>query len=153
LTSRQARTHNKVFASVKTDMIKTVDEFITLRQSENMDEQYRASHDNADLNVWLEVIKNYPDLKTWVIHNKTIQIEILEILCADTDQNVRSAVARKRKINEFIFNVLSVDPDENVRYALMCNTKLTVNKIKTIKIDDSVWLKNQLADKIKNTKK
>ena len=131
-------------------MIKTVDEFITLRQSENMDEQYRASHDTADLNVWLEVIKNYPDLKTWVIHNKTIQIEILEILCADTDPNVRSAVARKRKINEFIFNTLSVDPDENVRYSLMCNTNLSVDKINAIMVGDSNWLKEKLADITKN---
>ena len=131
-------------------MIKNVDEFITLRQSDNMDEQYRASHDTADINVWLEVIKNYPNLKTWVIHNKTIQTEILEILCADTDPNVRSAVARKRKINDFIFNALSVDPDENVRYALMCNTKLPIDKIKTIKVGNSTWLKEQLEEIIEN---
>ena len=131
-------------------MIKTVDEFITLRQSENMDEQHRASNDTADISVWLEVIKNYPDFKIWVIHNKTIQTEILEILCADSDSNIRSAVARKRKINDSIFNALSVDPDEIVRYALMCNTKLTLDKIKTINVSDSTWLQNQLADIIKN---
>ncbi len=133
-----------------TDMIKTVDEFISLRQSDNTDEQYRASHDNADINVWLGVIKNYPDFKTWVIHNKTIQIEILEILSADNNPNVRADVARKRKINDTIFEALSVDPDENVRYALMCNTNLPIDKIKAIKVDDSTWLKEQLADKINN---
>jgi hypothetical protein len=131
-------------------MIKTGDEFITLRQNENMDEQYRASHNTPDIKVWSEVIKNYPAFKTWVIHNKTIQIEILEILSADKDPNVRSDVARKRKINDIIFNTLSVDPDENVRYALMCNTNLSVDKIKTIKVDDSIWLTEQLADKIQN---
>lgn len=122
-------------------MIKNVEEFITLKQSHNIDDQYRASHDTADISVWLEVIKNYPDFKNWVIHNKTIQIEILEILCADTDPNVRSAVARKRKMNYYIFNSLSVDPDENVRYELMCNTKLTLDKIKAINVGDSAWLK------------
>lgn len=132
-------------------MIKTVDEFISLRQSDNIDEQYRASHDTADLSLWLEVIKNYPDFKTWVIHNKTIQIEILEILCEDKDPKVRSDVARKRKINDAIFNTLSVDPDETVRYALMCNTNLSADKIKTIKVDDSDWLREQLKDRIKNT--
>ena len=134
-------------------MIKTADEFIALRQSDNMDEQYRASHDSADLNVWLDVIKNYPDFKTWVIHNKTIPIEILETLSADKDPNVRSDIARKRKINDKIFALLSVDPDENVRYALMCNTKLTLDKKRAIKMDDSAWLTKQFANIVKNTDK
>lgn len=131
-------------------MIKTADEFIALRQSDNLDERHRASHDNADINVWLDIIKNYPDFKTWVIHNKTIQIEILEILCEDKDPNVRSDVARKRKINDKIFNLLSVDPDENVRYALMCNTNLTLDKKQNIKMDDSQWLTKQFVDIAKN---
>jgi hypothetical protein len=130
-------------------MIKSADEFIALRQSDNIDEQYRASHDNADINIWLEVIESYPDFKNWVIHNKTIQIEILEFLSTDKDPKVRSAVARKRKINDAIFNLLSVDHDEGVRYALMCNTNLSIDKIKTIKINDSIWLTEQLAERIK----
>jgi hypothetical protein len=134
-------------------MILTADEFITLRQSDNMDEQYRASHDTADISVWLDVIKKYPDFKAWVIHNKTIPIEILEILCSDKDPNVRSDVARKRKINDKIFNLLSVDLDENVRYALMCNTKLTLDKKQTIKKDDSSWLTKQFADMVKDASK
>lgn len=131
-------------------MIKTADEFIALRQSDNMDEQYRAAHDVADISVWLEVIKNYPDFKTWVIHNKTIPIEILVILCADDNPDVRADVARRGKINEKIFNLLSLDPDENVRYALMCNTKLSLDKKQTIKMDDSPWLTKQFADMVKN---
>jgi len=134
-------------------MIETADEFIRLRQSDNMDEQHRAGHDTADISVWMDVIKSYPDFKIWVIRNKTIQIEILEILCTDKDPNVRSEVARKRKINDTIFNLLCVDPDENVRYSLMWNTKLTLEKIKTIKVDDSDWLKEQLANKINNASK
>ncbi|MCZ8286095.1 MAG: HEAT repeat domain-containing protein [Bacteroidia bacterium] len=131
-------------------MIKTADEFITLRQSDNMDEQYRAGHDTSEISVWLEVIKNYPDFKTWVIHNKTIQIEILEILCSDDNPKVRADVAGKRKINDKIFDLLSVDSDENVRYALMCNTKLTLDKKQTIKMDDSPWLTKKFADMVKN---
>lgn len=134
-------------------MIKTVDEFITLRQSDNANEQYRASHDNADISVWLDIIKNYPDFKTWVIHNKTIPIEILETLSADQNPNVRADVARKRKINDKIFNLLSVDPDENVRYASMCNTKFTIDKKRTIKMDDSAWLTKQFSDIIRNENK
>jgi hypothetical protein len=117
-------------------MITSAEEFVTLRQSDNMADQHRASHDTADYAVWVDVINRYAEFKTWVIHNKTIPIEILETLTSDKDPKVRAAVARKRKVNDAIFNVLSVDRDEDVRYALMCNTKLSLDKIKAIKVYD-----------------
>jgi hypothetical protein len=130
-------------------MIKTADEFIRLRTSKIMEEYDRASHDTADISTWTEVIEKYPDFKEWVIHNKTVPIEILEILTLDKDPNVRSVVARKRKINDKIFNILSTDLDENVRFALMSNTKMTIDKLKRIKISDSDWLTGQFRERLK----
>jgi intein/homing endonuclease len=131
-------------------MIKTAEEFIRLRQSELKDDQERATSEPADLNVWIDVINKYPEFKTWVIHNKTIQIEILETLVNDKDANVRCDIARKRKINESIFNTLSIDSDENVRHALISNTALTIEQLKKINVDNSAWLTNAVYDKIKN---
>jgi hypothetical protein len=131
-------------------MITSAKEFIRLRESEDLTEQYRASHEQADFRIWLDVIEMYPDFKTWVIHNKTIQIEILELLSKDLNPDVRSAVARKRKINENIKMDLSQDIDENVRFALMSNTKLNLEDLKQIKVDDSVWLQQELNKQIKN---
>ncbi len=131
-------------------MIKTADEFIKLRQSDIKEEQERATHEQADLSVWREVVEKFPDFKTWVIHNKTIQTEILELLAKDKDPNVRSDVARKRKISDTIFNMLSVDLDVNVRHALISNTKITLDKLKLIKVDDSTWLKNAVEEKLRN---
>lgn len=131
-------------------MIKTADEFVALRQSEIKEEQDRASHEPAELGVWMEVIEKYPDYKKWVIHNKTIQIEILELLAKDKDPNVRSDVARKRKISDLIFDLLSVDPDESIRHTLISNTKLNADQLKKIKVNDSAWLKKALEEKLKN---
>jgi hypothetical protein len=131
-------------------MITSAKEFIKLRESDDLTEQFRASHEEADLKTWLEVIETFPDFKTWVIHNKTIQIEILELLSKDLNPDVRSAVARKRKINENIKIGLSKDIDENVRFALMSNTKLNLEELKQIKVDDSVWLQQRLNERIKN---
>jgi hypothetical protein len=130
-------------------MIKSADEFIRLRTSEIKEEYDHSEHDNADITTWTEVIDKYPDYKEWVIHNKTVPIEILERLTLDNDPKIRSAVARKRKINDKIFLTLSVDKDENVRYALMCNTNLTVDKLRQIKTADSHWLVKQLNERIK----
>ena len=130
-------------------MIKSADEFIRLRTSEIKEEYDRSAHDNADISTWNEVIEKYQDYKEWVIHNKTVPIEILERLSLDNDPKIRSAIARKRKINDKIFLTLSVDNDENVRYALMCNTNLTVDRLKQIKTADSDWLVKQLNERIK----
>ena len=108
----------------------------------------RANHDSANVNVWRDVIDNYPDYKIWVIHNKTVPIEILEYLALDSDAKVRGAVAGKRKINDKIFDLLKVDNDESVRYDLISNTKLSIDKLNQIKTDDSEWLKQQLKDKL-----
>ena len=58
-------------------MIKDADEFYRLRNSELPEEYNRAANESAELETWLDVIEKYPDMKVWVIHNKTIQIEIL----------------------------------------------------------------------------
>lgn len=129
-------------------MILSAEEFILLRTSDNSKDQWRAGTEEADITVWLIVINDYPEYKKWVVYNKTVPMEILEILMTDPDPKVRGVIARKRKINDKIFEVLSKDPDENVRYDLICNTKLPIEKLKKIDVSDSDWLKEQLREKI-----
>jgi hypothetical protein len=129
-------------------MISSAEEFIKLRTSESKEEQDRATHDNAEVKTWNEIINKHPEYKEWVIHNKTIQIEILEQLTLDSDPKVRGAVARKRRINNKIFELLSVDKDENVRCALISNTNLSIEKLKQIEVNDSPWLERKLKEKL-----
>ncbi len=129
-------------------MIKSPEEFIRLRTSEIKAEYDRATHDTADISTWTKLINNHPDYKQWVIHNKTVPIEILEILTLDNDPNVRSAVAKKRKINDKIFEALSTDKDEGVRHSLIYNSGLTIEKLKQINTTDSDWLTGQLRQRL-----
>jgi hypothetical protein len=129
-------------------MIKSADEFIRLKTSEVEEEYRRATNDTADISTWTEIIEKHSDFKQWVVHNKTVPMEILEILTLDSDPNVRSAVARKRKINDKIFRLLSKDKDENVRYALMSNTKLSKDKLKEIDTTDSNWLTHPIEGSV-----
>jgi len=130
-------------------MISSAEEFKRLRTSENLEEQQLSAIESADIKVWYDVIQKFPELKKWVVQNKTIQIEVLEHLVSDKDDKVRYAIARKRKINNRIFDILKSDSDESVRHALICNTKLTLDLKKKIKTDDSDWLRNELNEKIK----
>lgn len=104
-------------------MIKNADEFYTLRTSENIEEYTRAVNDCATTETWLEVIDKYPDMKEWVVLNKTIPIEILKKLSKDNDSNIRYSVAMKRKITPEMIEELSKDPDESVRKAIVRNPK------------------------------
>jgi hypothetical protein len=129
-------------------MLLSVEEFIRLRTSDVKAEQHRASHDNADDTIWLDIIQNFPEYKFWVIHNKTISLNILELLARDTDAEVRAAVARKRKINDNIFTLLSLDESAEVRHALLCNTKLSKRMKGQIFTGDSEWLTQALHDQL-----
>ncbi len=118
-------------------MFTSAKEFIDYRNSENPIEQGRAANEGADNIVWQENIENYPEYKKWVIHNKTISIEILQQLCNDPDENVRRALASKRKISTEIIKKLSNDKSEKVRFALMCNKTLSKAQIQNIEVSDS----------------
>ena len=128
-------------------MIKTAQEFKILLESENNEKRLLARNLDAKVEVWHEVIDKYPELKEWVVLNKTIQLEILKILAKDPNESVRATVARKRKIDREIFDILKNDSSESVRHSLMCNTKVPIDLKKEIKVDDSEWLANELKEK------
>lgn len=99
-------------------MIESADEFARLRSSSNPDEYGRAAHDEAPLEVWMEVIRRYPDMRSWVAHNKTVPVEVLSLLARDSDEHVRSMVAMKRKLPPEILEYLADDNYEPVRLSV-----------------------------------
>jgi hypothetical protein len=104
-------------------MIWSAEEFIRLRASEDKAEYDRAANDQAPIEIWEELVSYYPDMRVWVVHNKTVPISVLEALSTDADASVRSAVARKRKAPPEVLRRLASDSDSSVRYAVACNPK------------------------------
>jgi len=96
-------------------VIDSADEFLRIRRSDDMNEQHRASHDEASEDVWMEVIQRHPQARSWVIWNKTIPLTIVESLATDPDPHVRWEVANKRKISPGLLRLLSCDDDYTVR--------------------------------------
>jgi len=95
-----------------------------------------AAWDEAPLEVWLEVIEKYPDMREWVAHNKTIPVEIMEILADDTDENVRFTVAMKNRLPENLQLKLARDPDSSVRNRIVYNKKATLRALMMLLNDD-----------------
>ena len=118
-------------------MITSAAEFCRLRESQNPEEYHRAAHDEASIAIWMEVIDQHPDMRFWVAQNKTVPIEVLEILASDSDSSVRDMVARKRKISEVIALRLAEDPDATVRAALATNRNLPPSAVAKLQHDQS----------------
>ena len=126
-----------LYQKVEFEMIKSAEEFVTLRESEIEEEYHQAAHDEAPMDVWLDVIDRYPDMKEWVAHNKTVPLKILEILSEDIDDDVRYSVAEKRKLSFDLFEKLSEDACESVRMRIACNAKSPAYILKKLLNDKS----------------
>jgi hypothetical protein len=106
-------------------VISTAEEFVRLRLSSDPVEYGRAAHDSAPVQVWREVIAQYPEMRVWVAHNTTVPVEILRVLTGDLDANVRAMVADKRKLPEELQLRLANDSDSGVRGRLVYNARAT----------------------------
>jgi hypothetical protein len=116
-------------------VIKSADEFYKLRTSENIEEYTRAATEEAPIEVWREIIEKYPEMKTWVIHNKTVPEEILKFLADDSDSSVRSRVADKRKCPKDILLKLAKDEKSSVRARVAFNSKATQEVLEILACD------------------
>ena len=129
-------------------MIKTAEEFIRLRTSDIQEEYVRAGKDEAPITVWLELIEKYPHMRIWVARNKTIPIEVINILSKDEDSLVRDSIASKYPLSREIYLMLSKDKDESVRGRLIYNKKLPLDILKDLsERDPSEFVRNQATEK------
>src|SRR5436190_20252881 len=109
--------------ATRVNMIMSAAEFIRLRTSTVKAEYDRAAHESAPLEVWWELVREHPAMRAWVVHNKTVPLQILEALAGDASAEIRADVARKRKLSPALFEQLARDPDSSVRHAVAFNAK------------------------------
>ena len=130
-------------------MIESAEQFRSLRESEVSDEHHRAAHDTAPLQVWLDTIKRMPEMRFWVAQNKTVPVDVLQLLADDPDSNVRDMVARKRKLPESLQLKLTTDPTPSVRNALACNAQATPRVLAALAQDDAKFVRETAQNQIK----
>ena len=130
-------------------MIESAEEFTRLRESEIPEEYVRSAEDELPLEIGMELVKNFPEMKQWVVINKTVPIEILELLADDEDENVRFEVASKRKLTRDLFLKLSKDPDATVRGRIVFNAKTPIDILRGMYPDSWDHLNEPLRKRIK----
>jgi hypothetical protein len=129
-------------------MIDSAEEFVRLRTSEGPEDYNRAANEAATVEVWKDVIRRFPDMKQWVIHNKQIQLEILELMARDTSASIRSCVADKRKLGAQLFEALSRDADEGVRARIAYNQKVPVEILQRLAADEAELVRQAAATRL-----
>ncbi len=107
-------------------MIRDAKEFVFLRTSDDPLLYQRATQEEAPIEVWREVIERYPDMKQWVVHNKTVPTILLDELAEDEDDNIRFCVAMKRKLSFDTFEKLARDENPSVRERIAWNDKTPI---------------------------
>lgn len=131
-------------------MISSAEEFVFLRTSEIFEEYTRAAYDDASDVVWMDVISKFPEMREWVAHNKTVPLNILEILARDTNESVRSTVASKRKLSPELFDLLSQDKSEAVRERVACNKKVPIHILRRLVDDPTMFVREAALKRIGN---
>ena len=126
-------------------MIESAKEFVALRASDDPVDQQRASHDEADVEVWRAVVAGYPEMRKWVAYNKTIPLEVLKELASDPDPRVRSTVAGKRKLDVDTLDLLASDSDDSVRATVARHRRASLSLLAALRTDDS-WVVRQAAE-------
>jgi hypothetical protein len=130
-------------------MIGSATAFVALRNSESMEDQYRAAHESASLETWQAVVTDYPDMRFWVAQNKTVPVEILEMLAIDPDSRVRDMVARKRKLPHHLYNLLARDSSDSVRHAVACNAKVPRDVLEQLCVDAAAFVAEEAKRRLK----
>jgi len=131
-------------------MIKSAEEFVLLRRSEASDKYMRAVHEEATDTVWMDVISKFPEMKEWVAHNRTVPLNILNILARDMDDSVRAAVASKRKLSPELFELLSKDKSEVVRERVAYNKKAPIHILRMLAKDQIMFVREAALKRIEN---
>ncbi len=131
-------------------MIESAEEFVRLRTSENIDEYSRAVKVEAPIEVWNEVIENYPDMSFWVAQNKTVPYEILELLADHSEDRVRSMVAMKNKLKESLLLKLASDSSDSVRANIARHKNVTLKVLNLLTGDAWAEVAKMASERIKN---
>lgn len=121
-------------------MIRTAAEFVSLRESHDPNDYRRAAHDDAPLDVWLEVIASFPHMKKWVVLNKTVPVVVIEALARDEDPTIRSVVAMKRKAPADVLRELSSDAEAGVRATVASNPNTPLDVLRNLTADREAFV-------------
>ncbi|WP_225642593.1 hypothetical protein [Streptomyces werraensis] len=129
-------------------MIETADEFVRLCNSSEPQERRRATLEEASVQVWREVVDQYPEERIGVVQNKTVPLVILEMLIDDPDNRVRFMVAMKRKLSPDLLERLANDVDESIRLRVAQHRNTSRETLESLREDPWSEVRATVEDRL-----
>lgn len=130
-------------------MIPSFVEYIEHIESEDHSVFRRAIDEAVPEEVLLQIIKERPDLRIWVVSNKLVTENVLTLLASDQDQEVRYKVATKRKTPLSILERLADDTVESVRRAVAHNAKASKQILEKLAHDTAPEIVEKASARLK----
>ncbi|MDR2564906.1 MAG: pentapeptide repeat-containing protein [Bifidobacteriaceae bacterium] len=124
------------------EVINSVEEYVRLLEEGDGEASgaRRTRYEEAPLEVWFGIVEQHPEWRDWVVGNKTVPVEVLELLSKDPDPGVRVEVASRRKLPESLFWALAADPDPEVRRHIAANPKAPWAVLRRLVDDPVLWV-------------
>lgn len=129
-------------------LINSAEEFVRLRESAIQSEYLRAAWAEATLEVWVEIIEKYPEMKFWVAQNKTIPLEIMEILSDDPSERVRGMIASKNRLPEHLQIKMAKDSHPSVRERIIYNKRTQAVVLQLLVHDEDESIREKARNRL-----
>jgi hypothetical protein len=129
-------------------MITSAEEFYKLRTSDNPEEYIRAAWDEAPIEVWRDILEKYEEMHFWVAQNKSVPIEILDVLSDSCEWRVRHMIGSKNRITENLQMKLSNDKEVLVRRSIVSNKKTVLRVLQVLANDEDEEIRSLARDRI-----
>ena len=132
--------------------IESAEEFVRLSWSEDGAESLRSVYGWAEDAVWHDVLNRFPDMTSWVIHNKSVPHTILDRVIETGDSGLREEVTIKRKLNAAQMERLVRDPDWRVRQGIAGHPKISEELLLRLQKDSNHWVRRRAYQKLTKRK-
>jgi hypothetical protein len=108
--------------------IHTASEFIAALENPDATHNSFIRFCEASTQTWLEIVNHSEEAAVWVALNKTIPLEVIQVLAKHPSARVRRFAADKNRITPELIALLATDQDPTVRLRI-ANHKKTGAKI------------------------
>ena len=132
-------------------MISTVEEYIRLCDSDCQTDNRRTVMEELSQEVISKILHDYTDRISWLIHNKFIPADVLEILADSPDEDIRFTIAMKRCCNKRTFEKLSQDKSDSIRLMLVRNSKIPIEVLEDLILDKNEEISATAKKRISKT--
>lgn len=129
-------------------MISDINEYLRLCESDCQEDNRRIVLEELSEEVIVHILKYYPCKYSWLIHNKSVPIKVLEELVEKENEDIRFTIAMKKKCNRYIFERLICDKSDSIRFAVVRNNKLPRDLLIKMTEDSNVEIAKEAQSRL-----